>query len=74
MTERQKQLDRAIDSCGVKLDNSERCLKKVSDAIGATADEMTFVRMRITLRLQTQQLLSDTDRFIDSTNRLLNDL
>lgn len=33
LTYRQKQLDRAIDGCGVKLDGSDRCLKKVMEAI-----------------------------------------
>lgn len=67
LTYRQKQLDRAIDGCGVKLDGSDRCLKKVMEAIDALPDEMAFVRERIVLRLRTQQLLSDTDKFIDNT-------
>ena len=71
LTDRQKQLDRAIDGCGVKLDSSERCLRKVMAATGATSDEETFVRDRIALRLRTQQLLNDTDTFIDRTNRTL---
>lgn len=33
LTDRQKQLDRAIEDCGVKLDGSDRCLKKVMEAI-----------------------------------------
>jgi hypothetical protein len=71
LTYRQKQLDRAIEGCGVKLDGSDRCLKKVMEAIDALPDEMAFVRERIVLRLRTQQLLSDTDKFIDNTNRAL---
>jgi len=71
LTYRQKQLDRAIDGCGVKLDGSDRCLNKVMEAIDALPDEMAFVRERIVLRLRTQQLLSDTDKFIDNTNRAL---
>ena len=71
LTDRQKQLDRAIEGCGVKLDSSDRCLKKVMEAIDARSDEMTFVRERIALRLRTQQLLNDTDKFIDNTNRTL---
>lgn len=39
--------------------------------IGANPDEESFVRERITLRLRTQQLLNDTDNFIDNTNRTL---
>lgn len=68
MTDRQKQLDHAIEGCGVKLDSSDRCLKKVMEAIGAHPDEATFVRERIALRLRAQQLLNDTDNFIDNTN------
>lgn len=71
MTERQKQLDRAIEGCGIKLDNSNRCLKKVMSAIGANDDEGDFVQARIALRLRTQQLLDDTDKFIDRTNGML---
>lgn len=71
LTDRQKQLDRAIEGCGVTLDNSERCLKRVMDAIDANEDEAAFVRERITLRLRTQQVLKDTDDFIDRAYRML---
>ena len=71
LTERQKLLDRAIERCGVKLDGSGRCLRKVMQAIGAKPDEESFVRERIALRLRTQQLLNETDDFIDRTNRML---
>lgn len=39
--------------------------------IGAWLDEEAFVRERIVLHLRTQQLLNDTDNFIDRTNRTL---
>lgn len=71
LTDRQKQLDRAIEGCGVKLNNSDRCLKKVMAAIGAHPDEAPFVKERIILRIRTQQLLNDTDSFIERTNRML---
>lgn len=71
LTDRQKQLDRAIEGCGVKLDGSDRCLRKVMQAIGAKPDEAPFVHERIALRLRTLQLLNDTDNFIDNTNRTL---
>lgn len=71
LTDRQKQLDRAIEGCGVKLNSSDRCLKKVMEAIGAHPDEAAFVRERIALHLRTRQLLNDTDSFIDRTNRTL---
>ena len=71
LTDRQKQLDRAIDGCGVKLDSSDRCLQKVMAAIGAHPDEEVFVRERIALRIRTQQQMNDTDRVIDNTSRTL---
>ena len=47
LTDRQKQLDRLIDSCGVKLEATNSCIEKVARAIGATSNELTFVRQRI---------------------------
>lgn len=71
LTPRQKSLDRAIEACGIQLDNSKSCLKKVMKAIGANESEEEFVKKRIALRLRMQQLLDDTDRFIDQTHRML---
>lgn len=71
LTERQKQLERIIEGCGVKLENSRSCLKKVMDNIGASASEGTFVAQRIQLRLRTQALLGDTDKFISDTEAML---
>ena len=42
-------------------------------AIGADASEEDFVKERIALRLRTQQLLDDTDQFIDKTNKMLDE-
>lgn len=71
LTPRQQQLDRLIESCGVKLDNSRSCLKKVMSKIGANASEEAFVTQRIQLRLRTQTLLGDTDKFISDTEDIL---
>ena len=71
LTDRQKQLDRLIDSCGVKLDSSDSCLRKVMRAIGADASETFFVKQRIELRLRTAGLLSETDTFISNTEQML---
>lgn len=71
LTVRQKQLDRAIEECGVKLENSRSCLKKVMGRIGASASEEAFVAQRIQLRLRTQALLGDTDKFISDTEAML---
>ena len=71
LTERQKQLDRLIDSCGIELDDSHRCLVKVARAIGAENHELDFVRQRIDLRLRTFALLDKTDSFIEQTEQML---
>ena len=67
LTDRQKALDRAIEQCGVKLNNSDACLRRVMNAIGASASEASFVKQRIELRLRTSALLSQTDKFIANT-------
>lgn len=71
LTERQKQLDRAIDGTGVKLDASERCLRQVMRAIGASPSDEPFIRERIALRLRTETLLGNTDKFISDTEAML---
>lgn len=73
LSNRQQSLDRAIDACGIELDNSRSCLKKVMEAIGANAAEEDFVMERIALRLRTQQLLDDTDSFIERAEKMLDD-
>lgn len=73
LTDRQKFLDRAIEASGIKLDGSRNCLMKVMKAIGADASEEAFVKERIALRLRTQQLLDDTDNFINKTNKMLDE-
>ena len=60
LTDRQKSLDRAIEQCGVKLDNSDACLRRVMSAIGASASETSFVKQRLELRLRTAALLNKT--------------
>ena len=71
MTDRQKSLDRAIEQCGLKLDNSEACLRRVMSAIGASASEVSSVKQRIELRLCTAALLNKTDDFISNTEKML---
>ncbi len=71
LTDRQKGLDRLIDSCGVKLDASNGGVEKVAHAIGATSSEIPFVRQRIELRLRTAVLLDKTDKFISDTEQML---
>lgn len=71
LTERQKQLDRAIENCGVKLDNSRSSLHRVMSKIGAGASEEAFVAQRIQLRLRTNALLGESDKFIADTEAML---
>lgn len=71
LTDRQKQLDRMVDGCGVKLDVTNGCVEKVARAIGATSGEIDFVRQCVELRLRTAALLDKTDKFISNTEQML---
>ena len=70
LTERQKQLDHAIEECGVKLESSRSCLRTVMSKIGASASEEAFVAQRIQLRIRTEALLGETDKFIADTEAM----
>lgn len=67
LTNRQKQLDRLIDGCGVQLDVTNGCVERVARAIGARSSEFDFVRQRIELRVRAAALLDRTDAFISNT-------
>lgn len=72
--ERQRELDRAIDHCGLSLEdfeNSSKCLRKVMSAIGAKKDEEDYVRERISVRVRAREVLQKTDSFIDRTYEML---
>lgn len=71
LTPRQQQLDRLIEASGLRLDNSKSCLRKVMSKIGANASEEAFVTSRIQLRLRTEALLGDADKFISDTEAML---
>ena len=71
LTLREKQLDRLIDGCGIKLNSTNSCVEKVARAIGATSGEIDFVRQRVELRLRTVALLDKTDKFISITEEML---
>lgn len=71
LTDRQKSLDRAIEQSGIKFDNSDTCLRRVMNAIGASVSEASFVKQRIELRLRTAALLNKTDEFITNTEKML---
>lgn len=70
-TDRQKALDKAIEHCGIKLDKSEACLRKVMAAIGAGAGEVDYVQSRIALRLRTAELLDSVDTWVENTEKML---
>ena len=71
LTDRQKQLDRLIDGCRIKLDSSDGCFHKVMRAVGADVSETVFVKQRIELRLRTAALHNETDTFISNTEQML---
>lgn len=71
LTDRQKQLDRLIDGCGIKLNSTNSCVEKIARAIGATSSELGFVQQRIELRLRASALLDKTDAFISNTELML---
>lgn len=71
LTNREKQLDKLIDSCGVTLDSSNSCAERVARAIGANNSELVFIRKRIALRLRTAEILGKTDAFISNTELML---
>ena len=71
LTDRQKQLDRLIDGCGIKLNSTNSCVENVARAIVATSSELGFVQQRIELRLKTAALLDKSDAFISNTERML---
>lgn len=71
LTERQKDLDRAIEQCGIKLDDSKACLANVMRAIGASAAESSYIKSRIELRFRTQAAHSKADDLIATTEVML---
>jgi hypothetical protein len=71
LTDRQRQLDRSIASCGIKLDSSSGCVNKVMKAIGANNSERDYVISRIAIRLRTQTLLTNVDEQITKAEDML---
>lgn len=71
LTDRQKQLDKLIDGCGVKIDVTNGSIEKIARAIGATSGEIDFMRQHVELRLRAAALLDKTDKFISNTEQML---
>lgn len=65
LTDHQRSLCYAIDTCGVNLDNSERCLQRVMKAINADSSDIAFVKQRIALNIEN----SDFIKFVDDELR-----
>ena len=71
LTLREKQLDRLIDGCGIKLNSTNSCVEKVARAIGATSGEIDFVRQRVEVRRRTVARLEKADKFMSNTEQML---
>ena len=71
LSNREKELDRKIEVCGIRLDNTNSCLRNVMRRIGALQSEEAFVKSRIALRIRTANLLSDSDKQIDNIENML---
>lgn len=73
LSDREKELARAIGKCGIKMEMTESCLTKVMAAIGARPEEKAFVKSYMAKQITAGQLCSDVDRFIDNTNTTLDE-
>lgn len=73
LTEREVELAKAIDKCGIKVENTHDCLHQVMRAIGARESEAKFVAHRIQLHVKANQLIVETEDLIAKTNRMLAD-
>lgn len=71
LSNREKELDRKIEVCGIRLDNTNSCLRNVMIRIGALPSEEAFVKSRISLRIRTANLLSETDKQINDIENML---
>lgn len=50
LTDREKELDHKIEVCGMRLDNTNGCLRNVMRRIGALQGEEAFVKSRIAFK------------------------
>lgn len=73
LTTRQQMLDREIGRCGIKLDGTDSCIRKVMRAVGASDREESFVRSRIALRLRAKAALQEADELTGRTESMLDD-
>lgn len=74
LNQRERELDKAIDSCGIplqKFTNTESCIRDVMRRIGAKSSEYEFVKSRVALRVRTAAALGRADALIGDTERML---
>ncbi len=73
-SQRERDLDKAIDNCGIplnKITNTESCVQDVMRRIGASESEHEFVKSRIALRVRTAAVLARADSLIDNAEKTL---
>lgn len=74
LNQREQDLDKAIDNCGIplqKFTNTESCVRDVMRRIGADGSEYEFVKSRVALRVRTAGVLGRVDALIGDTERML---
>lgn len=74
MTPRQKALDKAIDSCGLSLQEfkmTDVCIREVMRRINAVDSEFEFVKSRINVRVRAAEALNKADYLVSKTERTL---
>ena len=73
-SQREKDLDRAIDRCGIpleKFENTESCVREVMRRIEASESDYGFVKSRVAVRVKTAAALGRADTLIGSTEKML---
>lgn len=74
MTQREKELDGAIDKCGLPLETFSvtPLIQDVMRRIGAEPSEYDFVKSHIAARVRIAATLGRADSLISGTERMLN--
>lgn len=74
LTRREKELEHAIDHCGIPLDkfsNTDTCIRDVMRRIGASPSDYDFVRARVAVRVKTAAAIARADGLISGTEKML---
>lgn len=75
MTHREKELDGAIDKCGLPLEEfsmTPSFIQDVMSRIGAESSEYDFVKSGIAARVRVAAALGRADSLINDTENMLN--